>query len=107
MIQIIPKVNLKNISKPQEIEAFLLDHYCVRFVMPTEIDFSVFNENITIARRIYKVGFLNEAYRNAYPEMNKLELIEKVILENDLFINARQFRIDAKTYNEKINYIFV
>jgi hypothetical protein len=108
MLVLVTSNKFQVINQPSEMEVFLLgvDIHAL-FKMPSNIDFSIFNENLTTGRRIYKVGFLNEVYRKLYPEKNKLELIEQVILENDLFINARQFRIDAKTYNEKINYIFV
>lgn len=76
------------------------------FLMP-DINFQILNENINIAKRIFKVGFLNEIYSVLYPDYSRAKSMEEITSRYDLFINKRQFEKDVKVYSDKKNHIFV
>lgn len=107
---IVDPLELNDLSK-KDIDSILKKNaeHPLMFLMP-DIDFERFkylNENMNIAKRIFKVGFLNEIYSILYPNYTRAKAMETIAFRYDLFINKRQFEKDVKVYSDKKNHIFV
>lgn len=109
---IVPKTEIKDPGKlpgfhPKIKSTLLLlaEQNNLIFQMPN-IDFSIIDSNKNKAKRIFKVGFLDDFYTQLYPEKSRKELVQIVIEKHDLFIDLRQYQKDVKCYMSKKTAIF-